>query len=294
MATRISPIGLKKHLDRTYNITDNARLRVLLIRSGNNVAANILTAATLADISTLNECRDATYAAVTPTGIAFDDSGTNTVDILCDEMEFTNTGDHSADSIVGCLVCIYTGSTQSAWIPLAWHEFSTATTLDGTTEPLDFAENKLATFSYTVNNGGRPFSSGVMALLNQTINPTTANKVKALLVTADTTAMAGDAANPADITLGETDDGGYSRQSLTSVAWTISSNVVALDAADTSWAMDGDATDPITKLLHVLSVDGTDANDLLLSCQPLKREWTPAAGTRDLRFPATGLLKFTL
>lgn len=294
MTTRISPIGLKAHLDRTYDITDAGLLRVLLIRSGNNVAANILTAATLANISTLNECRDSGYAAVTPTGIAFSDAGSNTITISCDEMEFNNAGDQSADSIVGALVCIYTGSTQSAWIPFAWHEFGTATTLDGTTEPLDFAGDVLATFSYTTNNGGRPYSSGVLALFNQTINPTTANKVKALLVTADTTAMAGDAANPADITLSETDDGGYSRQSLTSVAWTISSNVVALDAADTSWAMDGDATDPITKLLHVLVVDGTDANDLLLSCQPLKRDWTPAAGSRDLRYPATGLLKFTL
>lgn len=288
MANKLSPIGVSKHLKQDYDIRATGALRVLLIKAGNTIASQIATAATLAAFTTAVEPTDSTYAAQTPTGVAWSDAASNAITLAGDAVEFSNAGDQSAESIVGALTCIYTGATKADWIPLNWTEFDVATNLAGTALPVEWSGGILANMSETIGTG-RVYSSGIMACLNHTINVTTASVVWSTLVNSTTTALAADHVNPADMTLGEIDDTGHVRQHPTGVAWAASGTRVILQATKPTWPNNGDATAPATKMLHWLNVDGTDANDLMLSCQPLSTPWTPPGTARAINLPASGL-----
>ncbi len=289
MASKLSPIGILKHLKQEYDIREAGALRVLLIKSGNTIAAQIATAATLAAFTTLAEATDSGYSPQTPANVAFSDAPSNAITITGDEVEFANNGNQSSESIVGALVCIYTGSTKTAWIPLAWTEFDTATALGGTDLPVEWFNGVLVSMTETVGTG-RPYSAGLLALFNHEVDPTEDDAITSTLVNSTTTALAADHANPADMTLGEINDSDHERQHPTNVEWTIVGTRVCLTATKPTWPNAGDATAPATKLLHWLTMDGTTANGLMLSCQPLATPWTPTGTPRAVNLPASGLV----
>lgn len=294
MANKLCPHGLLKHLDQTYDVRGTAALRVLLIRSGNNVAASLATAQKLSDITSLNECRDGGYSVQTPTGVAWSVSG-SAIRLASDAVEFANDGDQTGDSIVGALTAIYTGTTKADWIPFAWNEFSQSTSLVGTDLPVEWHNGLSLSFSATTTGTSRVYTAGPLALLNQTYDVTDAGRVITAMLMGTTNALAADHDHPNDIT-GELDDTGYTRQVLTNVQWEVQGSRVCLVADEPSWDSAGDGSAAVTKFLHILKVGTSPSNsaDLLLRAQPLSTAFTPPGEARTIRFPASGLLRFSL
>ncbi len=285
--------GVAAIFDQLHDLTASNKVKCLLIRSGSSVTSE--DAATLGAFSSLLECRDGGYTSQYLTGVTIAQSGTNVI-FDANNPSFSNTGDQSGDSIIGCLYAIYTGATQANWIPLSYTAFNAAKTQTGTAWPVEIHANGFYGLTCAASTH-KVYAKGIERVAKQLTNMETSNKVYTRLLMTNTTAFTD---NPTTVsgftTLDECNDTTYAAAGLhylTSVAVTNSSGIVQAAAANPSFTNAGNASRDVRYLLHCLYVDGTAANDVPLSLQRLDTDVTLNGVTLPCYLPSSGFLKLT-
>ncbi len=297
MTVKINGAGMLRVFNQTNNITGASALKALLLRSGHSAGTE--NAATIAAYTTLNECRDSSYAQATLSGVtASTVAGGTAVTGLCkisaSDFTFANAGSHVADSIVGALVAINLGGSSSANIPLLYSDFNAAKSLSGTTQPV-FC-NPFGLFDLTTSGAvHKVYPAGLAAIINNTVTLATAGNVYARLLMTNTSCEELEAATVAGFTLDECDDTGYSRQTVTGLTWANPTGFITGTCSALTFANNGNATRAVRYVLYCLKVGASiDGDDIPLVLQKLDNDQTLNGTSLPLYQPSNGFFNLAI
>lgn len=292
MTIKVNGAGLLRVMNQTNNITGASALKALLLRSGHSAGTE--SAATIAAYTTLNECRDTSYAQQTLSGV----SGTvisGGMKVVASDMSFSNAGSHPGDSITGGLIAINLGGSSSANIPLVYADLDSAKSLSGTTQPIFPHGYGLFDIS-TAATTHKIYPAGLAAVVNNTVTLATSGNVYARLLMTTTSALGEEPSTLAGFTtLGECDAASYARQTVSGLTWSNPTGYVMATCSTLTFPNSGASTAACRYLLFCLKVGASPAtSDIPLALQRLDSDKTLSGVALPLYEPTLGFLKLAI